>query len=115
MTPELLRCQGPPWTLGPTIGVPESEWDARSACSDPDGAGPRLFFQRVEPEAHQASAVHLDITVAPPGPVEQIRPVLEAEATRLEALGGRRKRVIDRSGEFWIVMEDPEGNAFCLQ
>lgn len=27
--------------------VPESEWNAFNAVIDPDGAGPRLFFQRV--------------------------------------------------------------------
>ena len=28
-------------------GVPESEWNSASAVSDPDGRGPRIFFQRV--------------------------------------------------------------------
>ena len=33
-------------------GIPEDQWNSASAVVDPDGAGPRIFFQRVpEPKA----------------------------------------------------------------
>ena len=40
---------------------------------------------------------------------------LEAEATRLEAIGATRVRKMDEWSGKWIVMLDPEGNEFCLQ
>jgi hypothetical protein len=30
-----------------SVGVPESEWTSASAVVDPDGVGPRFYFQRV--------------------------------------------------------------------
>jgi hypothetical protein len=35
-----------------TWGVPEDMWEARSAAVDPDGDGPRLFFQQVPDAMH---------------------------------------------------------------
>jgi hypothetical protein len=44
-------------------GIPEENWNDARALVDPDGAGPRLFFQRV-PEAKTAkNRVHLDVDV----------------------------------------------------
>src|SRR5215475_14968232 len=46
------------------MGIPESEWDKASAVVDPDGDGPRIFFQKVpEPKAVK-NRVHLDVSVA---------------------------------------------------
>ena len=41
---------------------------------------------------------------------------IEAEATRLEALGARRVQDdhIHEHGSTWILMNDPEGNEFCV-
>ena len=41
---------------------------------------------------------------------------IEAEATRLEALGARRVQPdqIHEHGTNWILMTDPEGNEFCV-
>jgi predicted enzyme related to lactoylglutathione lyase len=40
---------------------------------------------------------------------------LEAETTRLEALGAQRVRdAIAEHGHRWIPMTDPEGNEFCI-
>jgi catechol 2,3-dioxygenase-like lactoylglutathione lyase family enzyme len=89
------------------IGVPESEWDTRSAAVDPDGKGPRLFFQRVpEPKAAK-NRVHLDVNVG------QDR--VDAEVERLVSLGGRVVGPVEQMGERWVVMADPEGNELCLQ
>ncbi len=47
------------------MGVPEERRNDASAVVDPDGAAPRLFFQRV-PEGKQAkNRVHLDVRAAP--------------------------------------------------
>ena len=65
---------------------PEHRNDA-SALVDPDGAGPRLFFQRV-PEGKQAkNRVHLDVRAAPGLEGEARMAALEAESDRLVARG----------------------------
>ena len=89
------------------IGVPESEWNTRSAVVDPDGRGPRLFFQRVpEPKAVK-NRVHLDVNVGKDG--------VDAAVERLVAKGATRVEEVGQLGERWVVMADPEGNEFCLQ
>lgn len=97
-------------------GVPAEQWGARSAARDPNGSGPRLFFQRVS-EVHTEGPIHLDISVSHGShvPIDQRRQAISGEADRLLALGARVRRTVDRDHEFWVVMEDPEGNAFCLQ
>jgi len=49
-------------------GVPEERWNDASAIIDPDGHGPRIYFQRVpEPEAVK-NRLHLDVNAGgPPG------------------------------------------------
>ena len=97
-------------------GVPESDWDSASALVDPEGEGPRLFFQRVPEPKTAKNRVHLDVGVSggPGLPVEERRPAIRAEAGRLEALGARRIEEIEELGGVWIVMADPEGNEFCV-
>jgi predicted enzyme related to lactoylglutathione lyase len=38
----------------------------------------------------------------------------QAEAERLAALGAIIVRRFDSDGDYWIVMQDPEGNEFCV-
>lgn len=98
-------------------GVPESEWSSASAAEDPEGVGPRLFFQRV-PEGKEAkNRVHLDLRAAPGLRGEERMAALEAEADRLVALGASRGARHEPSPPMTaghITMADPEGNEFCL-
>ncbi len=99
------------------IGVPEDQWNSRSAIEDPAGRGPRVFFQRVPEGKAAKNRVHLDVRAAPglTGPARMER--LEAECTRLVALGATRLRREDPAPPMsagHIVMADPEGNEFCL-
>jgi catechol 2,3-dioxygenase-like lactoylglutathione lyase family enzyme len=99
------------------VGVPESEWSSASAAQDPDGVGPRLFFQRVPEGKTAKNRVHLDLRAAPGLEGDERMAALEAEAVRLVALGATR---VERhepappmtAGHIW--MTDPEGNEFCL-
>ncbi|MGV9900241.1 VOC family protein, partial [Streptomyces tendae] len=43
--------------------LPPADRDAWFACSDPSGAGPRLFFQRVPEGKVVKNRVHLDVRV----------------------------------------------------
>jgi catechol 2,3-dioxygenase-like lactoylglutathione lyase family enzyme len=96
-------------------GVPENDWNSAFAIVDPDGRGPRLFFQKV-PEAKSAkNRVHLDVNVGAGLPAEDRRSRVDSEVERVVRLGASRVRTCDQSGEYWVVMQDPEGNEFCLQ
>lgn len=86
------------------------------ACQEPEGAGPRLFFQRV-PEAEAVkNRLHLDVRVGV-GLVgdERVR-VLEAEAARLVGLGARRLHLLpaDEEDESCLVVQDVEGDESFL-
>jgi glyoxalase superfamily protein len=97
-------------------GVPAHERNDRAALIDPDGAGPRLYFQKVPEPKTAKNRVHLDVRAAPGMVGEQRSDTLEAECARLVALGARRVHRMDADGinEVCIVMQDPEGNEFCL-
>ena len=86
------------------------------ACQDPDGVGPRLFFQRVPEAKTVKNRVHLDVRVGVGLTGDERVFALDAEATRLEALGARRLRLLtaDEENEACLVMQDVEGNEFCL-
>ncbi|WP_327256786.1 VOC family protein [Streptomyces sp. NBC_01244] len=88
-----------------------------AAISDPDGKGPRLYFQKVQ-EAKTAAKnrLHLDVRSAPGLKGDERMAVLEVEAARLEALGAKRlyRLESDEVNEGIIVMTDPEENIFCL-
>jgi catechol 2,3-dioxygenase-like lactoylglutathione lyase family enzyme len=99
------------------MGVPPERRNDASAVLDPDGTGPRLFFQRV-PEPKQAkNRVHVDVRAAPGLAGDARMAALEAEADRLVARGATRLSRHEPSPPLaggHIVMADPEGNEFCL-
>ena len=98
-------------------GVPESEWNSASAAEDPDGVGPRLFFQRVPEDKVAKNRVHLDVRAASGRVGEERMAALEEECSRLVALGARRVARHEPAPPMTaghIVMTDPEGNEFCL-
>jgi hypothetical protein len=98
-------------------GVPEELFDSRSAVIDPQGEGPRIFFQQVPEGKAVKNRVHLDLNVSggPDVTLDERRPRVDAEAARLRDAGATVIREAEDSGEYWIVMQDPEGNEFCVQ
>ena len=99
------------------VGVPEEQRNSRSAIEDPNGRGPRLFFQQVPEGKVVKNRVHLDVRVAPGTQGEERMAALEAECERLVALGATRVRRHDPAPPMesgFIVLTDPEGNEFCL-
>jgi hypothetical protein len=92
------------------------EEDFAAAIRDPTGAGPRLYFQRVPEGKVVKNRVHLDVRVGT-GLVGQERlDALESECARLEELGAVRGQLLvaDEENESCQVMQDIEGNEFCL-
>lgn len=83
------------------------------AIVDPAGVGPRVFFQKV-PEAKTAkNPVHLDVR-APAGGSDDHRNGIEAHVARLIGAGAVRLADHDEADQFWVVLQDPEGNEFCV-
>ncbi|HEX2909242.1 MAG TPA: VOC family protein [Chloroflexia bacterium] len=95
---------------------PESEWDSASAIVDPDGKGPRLFFQKVPERKTLKNRMHLDVNVT--GglrvPLEERRQKVNEAAERVEKLGATKVKAFEEYGGYWITMTDPEGNEFDL-
>ena len=96
-------------------GIPEEQWDGWGALIDPAGTRPRIFFQRVPEGKTAKNRLHLDVNVGEGLQGEERAMRVKQEADRLEELGAARQREAFERGEFWIVMQDPEGNEFCLQ
>ncbi|MBB6626056.1 VOC family protein [Nocardioides sp. KIGAM211] len=96
--------------------LPPDQQGSAYACVDPTGAGPRLFFQRVPEGKVVKNRVHLDVRAATGLVGEERRATLVAEGERLVALGGVRVRLLEADGfnESCLVMQDVEGNEFCL-
>lgn len=97
--------------------LPEEKRNMASASQDPDGVGPRLFFQQVPEGKAVKNRLHLDVRAAPGLEGEERMAALEAECERLVALGAtrveRHEPAPPMSGGH-IIMQDPEGNEFCL-
>ena len=117
------RIQSPPpgfdsWDAAlEAMDIPPEHRNDASALIDPAGAGPRIFFQKVPEGKSAKNRVHLDVRAAPHATTDDRMPALEAECSRLVALGAsrRERREPDpplQAGH--IVMQDPEGNEFCL-
>ena len=98
------------------IGVPADQRNSRSAAEDPAGVGPRLFFQQVPEGKVAKNRVHLDVRVGTGLVGAERLAALEAESARLVALGATQVQVLlaDEENESCIVMQDVEGNEFCL-
>jgi hypothetical protein len=116
--------EGPPdgygtWEEWATaLGIPPDHWNDAASAIDPLGNGPRLFFQKVPEGKSAKNRVHLDVNVSAGhrvGAEERKREIL-AEVERLKGLGADDRRgAVEQDGEFWVRMNDPEGNEFCVQ
>ncbi|MEV0533829.1 VOC family protein [Kitasatospora sp. NPDC050463] len=86
------------------------------AAINPTGTEPRLFFQRVPEGKVVKNRVHLDVRIATGLVGDERLAVLEAECARLVALGAVRGQLLlaDDENESCQVMQDIEGNEFCL-
>ncbi|QCU78032.1 VOC family protein [Citricoccus sp. SGAir0253] len=89
-------------------------WRAGAAIIPPPGDGgapdrPRILFQTVPEAKSVKNRVHWDLRE--PGADDGRR---AAELERLLALGARRVGAGRQGPWAWTVLQDPEGNEFCL-
>ncbi|MFC8921777.1 VOC family protein [Cellulosimicrobium sp. NPDC057127] len=96
--------------------LPPERFGDHYALVDPDGVGPRLWFQRVPERKTAKNRVHLDVDVgAGSADAHERAARIRGHARHLVSCGGTVQREVEEDGEYSIVMLDPEGNEFCLQ
>lgn len=71
---------------------------------DPEKKCPNLSFQARQSRAPHRSWIHLDLYST----------IRDEEVARLVALGARRYPWRYRAGADFVVLEDPDGNLFCV-
>jgi len=101
-----------------SIGVPKEEMNDASAIVDPDGKGPRIYFQRMDTPKPRKNRLHLDLNASGGRkvPAEERRRRIDAETARILSLGLAAKKVTvsDDPNSYFVTMLDPEGNEFDL-
>ena len=102
-----------------SIGVAEEELGiGADSIADPNGEGPRIWFQIVPDQKSVKNRIHIDVNASGgrSTPLETRRELVEAEAARLEALGATRLHAIVEEGldHYAVAMTDPEGNEFDI-
>ncbi|MGH2449103.1 MAG: VOC family protein [Chloroflexota bacterium] len=95
----------------------EQRIGSANAIVDPEGRGPRFYFQQVPEPKERKNRLHLDLNVSGGGDVtaEKRHARVAAEAKRLGEIGATQLTTMTNDDEHWVVMRDPEGNEFCLQ
>jgi hypothetical protein len=98
-------------------GIPEADWNSASAIVDPTGKGPRLYFQQMDTPKLGKNRLHIDVSASSGSrvPVQVRKEQVDAEVGRLLGIGATKQREVEETGEYCVVMLDPEGNEFCVQ
>lgn len=101
------------------VGVPEEDLGLGTDCIiDPDGRGPRIWFQVVPESKTVKNRIHIDINASGGRavPIDTRRRRVDAEARRLTGLGATMTAVLHEEGldHYGIAMKDPEGNEFDI-
>jgi Arc/MetJ family transcription regulator len=105
-----------------SIGVPDEELDdahdASDSLVDPEGHGPRIWFQIVPEAKVVKNRLHLDVRASGGRafPLETRKEQVNAAVRRLVDAGATKLRVLEQEGldHYAVVMQDPEGNEFCV-
>ena len=93
--------------------IPLADRSNYAAIVDP-GTTARVLFLKVPEPKTAKNRQHLDIRATEGLSVEEHPAARDAHAKRLEELGATLIDRRDEHGASWIVMEDPEGNVFCV-
>ena len=98
-----------------SVDWPVDRRDDFFSIVDREGRRPRLLFERVPEGKTAKNRMHLDVNAGAGHDGGERDAVVRAEADRLIALGATELRDVTENGEHWIVLQDVEGNEFCVQ
>jgi hypothetical protein len=93
-------------------GEPDERLDHWALIGDPNGIGPRVFFQKVPEGKTAKNRVHLDIRAR--GAERSDEATVDARVSELLKLGAKKVQAVHDIGSYFVVMQDPEGNEFCI-
>jgi len=101
------------------VGVPEDDLGiGADSIIDPDGRGPRVWFQVVPESKTVKNRFHIDVHASGGRalPIETRKQRVDAEARRLAGLGATMVGILDEEGidHYAVAMKDPEGNEFDI-
>ena len=98
-------------------GIPEDEWDNASPIIDPEGKGPRIYFQQLDTPKLGKNRLNIDINASDGLGVTlaKRKEQVNSEVSRLLKLGASKQQELEEMGEYCVVMLYPEGNEFCVQ
>lgn len=84
----------------------EGAYEEGAVIVDPKGQQARLLFLTVPEGKVAKNRLHLDLRPSD---------TMEAEVNRLLNFGASKIRVVTEGNSTWTVMQDPEGNEFCVE
>ena len=90
------------WAGALGASVDEESTRDKAYVEAPGWGGPNMWFNRVPEEKTAKNRLHFDLRA--PGRISE-------EVARLQVLGAS----VLREGEELVVMQDPEGNEFCVE
>lgn len=94
--------------------IPAEQRNAGRTIVDKRGGRPDIFFIRVPEPKVTKNRVHLDIKASAGLPDGERRERIEATAAQLLTAGASIARRVDGPEGFWLVLQDPENNEFCV-
>jgi hypothetical protein len=99
------------WAAHQAAAGPSDYW-----IDDPGGARPTILFQPVPEGKVVKNRVHLDVRVSggPDTPPEEGKARIDAAVPPTLALGATYLRTSENPDDYFVVLQDPEGNEFCL-
>ena len=101
------------------LGVPADELDCGDCCDrlvDPEGRGPAIWFQVVPEGKVTKNRLHLDLFVGGgrQAPLPERRQRVDGKVASLLAAGATTLRTTEEADYYAAVLQDPEGNEFCV-
>jgi hypothetical protein len=99
------------------VDEPGYDFEDGASLVDPDGALPAIGFLKVPEGKTAKNRMHIDIRVAAGRPVDQTlrEQEIRAKVAELVAAGATTVREDAFDGQLdHVVMQDPEGNEFCV-
>ncbi|MFF9623687.1 VOC family protein [Streptomyces griseosporeus] len=105
------------------MGVPDDELppgagETPESIVDPAGRGPRVWFQQVPEAKTGKNRLHLDLKVGGGRDVPLADRMVRVDAAveRLTRAGATVLRITDapEMGHYAALLQDPEGNEFCV-